>query len=32
MIKELILMRGGYIASRPVGEGVVEILSRHFGL
>lgn len=32
MIKELVLARGGYVASNAVGEGVVEILSRYFAL
>lgn len=32
VIKELILGRSGYVASKPVGEGVVEILSRHFDI
>lgn len=30
MIKELVMARGGYLASNPIGEGVVEILSRYF--
>jgi len=29
-IKGLVLSRGGYVASRPIGEGVVEILSEYF--
>lgn len=30
VIKRLVLMRGGYVAAKPIGEGVVEILSRYF--